>query len=388
MLIKSIFIPQKCCFVRGIAIKDRWIFPPKPVDPEVAAAEAKKKIQEEINRANQVSSNIRKQRLEKFRRLPTTEPSEEVMHREYEMPIQPKHPKSLTIALLGVPNSGKSTLVNRLVGSKVSAVSKKSATTVTNKLGIATIGNHQLCFYDTPGILARSKDSISSAWEVVEESDLAVMVMDCVKTVGENELAVLKKLKKMKELEEAPPLCLLLNKYDLWELMPVKDRFPILDRLLLKVPDANELFDSIHQVSALNGHGCKEFESYLISQSKSQPWVFPKDSVTDQSSLELCHELVREKLFRHLNHEIPYLVQIETTGWTELVDGTLRIDQKLYVTKKSHVKLLIGKGGKAIQSIKEEAAYDLQNAFHRPIVLSFEIKVSKYYQSLEEEEYM
>jgi GTP-binding protein Era len=281
-----------------------------------------------------------------------------------------------------VANAGKSTLVNRFVGSKISAVSKKASTTISSKLGVSTIDNTQLIFYDTPGILLNKKVSykVENAWDVLFDSDLAVLVFDCVKSIGPSEIAILKRLRELKEEgnEELPPLCLLLNKLDLWDCMPEKDRFPIMDRINMKIPDVQQLFETVHMASALTGAGIKDFQQYLLSKAKPEPWIYSKDATTDQSPIELCHELVREKIFKHTNMEIPYLVVIDTIGWTELLDGSLRIDQNIIVLKKSHLKILIGKGGKTIQSIKEEAAFDMQMALGRPVILTFEMKVSKY----------
>jgi len=377
-------------FTRQKSIKDMYVFPPKPVDPTVEDAEKKRKEIEELNRSKQVAGTLKKRRLEIFQRMPITEPGENILYNEFKIPDQPKKPHSLTISLMGVANAGKSTLVNRIVGTKISAVSKKASTTRSSKLGITTIGNIQLCFYDTPGLVSkRIKSKVESAWDVFFESDLAVLVLDCVKTIGEVESGIFEKLRKLKndpKSEDLPPLCLLLNKIDLWELIPEKDRWPVIERIKMKVPDVHELFGEIHQVSALNGTGIKDFEKYLLAKAKPQSWIYPKDTKTDQSPLELCHELVREKIFKYMNQEIPYSVVIDTIGWTELIDGTLRIDQILIVQKQTHMKLLIGKGGRSIQTIKEESKQDLQVAFNRPVILSFEIKVSKYYNIPEDEE--
>jgi GTP-binding protein Era len=370
-------------FIRHISIKDLYKFPPKPIDPAQEEEDAKRKELEAINRAKQVASSIQKKRLEKFRSLPVTEPDEGSNAYKYQPPIQPKgKAMSLSVSLMGVANSGKSTLVNRFVGTKISAVSKKASTTISSKLGVSTIDNTQLIFYDTPGILLNKKVSfkVENAWDVLFDSDIAVLVFDCVKTIGPSENAILKRLRELKKEgdEELPPLCLLLNKLDLWDCMPEKDRFPIMDRINMKIPDVNQLFETVHMVSALTGAGIKDFQQYLLSKAKPGPWIYSKEATTDQSPIELCHELVREKVFKHTNMEIPYLVVIDTIGWTELLDGSLRIDQNLIVLKKSHLKILIGKGGKTIQSIKEEAAFDIQMALGRPVILTFEMKVSKY----------
>jgi len=369
--------------VRLISIKDLYKFPPKPIDPAQEEEDAKRKELEAINRAKQVAASIQKKRLEKFRSLPVTEPDEESNAYKYQPPIQPKgKAMSLTVSLMGVANSGKSTLVNRFVGTKISAVSKKASTTISSKLGVSTIDNTQLIFYDTPGILLNKRVSfrVENAWDVLYDSDLAVLVLDCVKTIGPSENAILKRLRELKQegLEDLPPLCLLLNKVDLWDCMPEKDRFPIIDRINMKIPDVNHLFDAVHMVSALTGAGIKDFQEYLMSKAKPEPWIYSKDATTDQSPIELSHELVREKIFKHTNMEIPYSVVIDTIGWTELLDGSLRIDQNIIVPKKSHLKILVGRGGKTIQSIKEEAAFDIQMALGRPVILTFETKVSKY----------
>jgi len=376
--------PQKK-IVRFISIKDLYKFPPKPIDPGQEEEDAKRKELEAINRAKQVAASIQKKRLEKFRSLPVTEPVESSNAYKYQPPVQPKGKAlSLTVSLMGVPNSGKSTLVNRFVGTKISAVSKKASTTISSKLGVSTIDNTQLVFYDTPGILPKNNKKASwkveNAWDVLYDSDLAVLVLDCVKTIGPSENSVLKRLRELKQEghNELPPLCLLLNKLDLWDCMPEKDRFPILDRITKKIPDVYELFETVHMVSALTGTGIKDFQQYLMSKAQPGPWIYSKDITTDQSPIELCHELVREKVFKHTNMEIPYSIVIDTIGWTELLDGSLRIDQNIIVTKNSHLKILFGRGGKTIQSIKEEAAFDIQMALGRPVILTFETKVSKY----------
>eukprot|EP01125_Pyxidicula_operculata_P021737 TRINITY_DN859_c0_g1_i1.p1 TRINITY_DN859_c0_g1~~TRINITY_DN859_c0_g1_i1.p1 ORF type:complete len:283 (-),score=29.10 TRINITY_DN859_c0_g1_i1:59-907(-) len=274
-----------------------------------------------------------------------------------------------------------------MVGSKVSAVSTKSHTTRENTLGVLTINNTQLCFVDTPGIIDWNATNKScrelgvSAWNSVFENDMIMVITDSVKTISTDKdfQYIVGKLEQM-QLEhgdEMPPAVLVLNKIDLVEKIPEEQRKPIIGRFEKHYPNLSNTFERVFTVSALNGKKVLELQQFLMDQAKPSPWNFSAEVRTDQSDLQLCEEIIREKIFKRVNREVPYKVKLENNGWTILPNGTLRIDETILVPKLNHKRMVLGLKGSGIYGINEAATQELQSIFNRTIDLRLHVKVSK-----------
>jgi GTP-binding protein Era len=254
------------------------------------------------------------------------------------------------VALIGAPNSGKSTLTNALVGAKVSIVTHKAQTTRGPVRGIALIGKAQVIIVDTPGIFQpkRRLDRAMSqaAWERAEEADMVVVVIDAHRGLDDGLDPLLKHLRGMKR-----PAIAILNKIDLVSK-------PDLLRLTAEI-SALRKFERVFMVSALTGDGIADLRSYLASAVPPGPWLFPEDQLTDASLRRTAAEITREKLFLRLHEELPYQLTVETTDWKELKDGSVRIEQTIYVTRESQRKIVLGAKGQTIKEIGTAAREEI-----------------------------
>jgi GTP-binding protein Era len=250
------------------------------------------------------------------------------------------------VALIGAPNGGKSTLTNALVGAKVSIVTHKAQTTRGPVRGIALIGDAQVILVDTPGIFhpKRRLDRAMSqaAWERAEEADIVGLVLDAHRGLDPGLDPLLKHLPEVKQTAVA-----ILNKVDLVSK-------PDLLRLTSEISVLNS-FDRVFMVSALTGDGIADLRSYLASAVPPGPWLFPEDQLSDASLRRTAAEITREKLFLRLHEELPYQLTVETTDWKELRDGSVRIEQTIYVTRESQRKIVLGAKGQTIKEIAEIA---------------------------------
>jgi GTP-binding protein Era len=372
---------------------DRYTFPKtaRQIQRELEKQEKQQKVEE--NRRKQLIERAKKERKEMFIRNPgrIDEPTDDIKYFQYAMPDQPDNPRSIKVALVGEANAGKSTLVNRLIKTKVTAVTPKSQTTRRNILGVITVDNTQIVFVDTPGIVAKTfqksvrRELVLSAWESLFEVELILLVVDCVKTVNQDLSYIIKRLEKLKKDNgrEMPPILFIANKSDLVDKIPEKDKVPVLPRLRKHIPQIDHLFDQIFVISALTGKNTQNLLTYLISQAKPRDWTFASSVRTDQSPLELAEEIMREKLYRRLNQEVPYLISLENEGWTILKDGRLRIHEKIIVPKKSMIPLIIGEKGRIINGVVDEANRELGAIFQRPVMISFSLKYMKDYHHQE-----
>ena len=271
------------------------------------------------------------------------------------------------IAILGAPNAGKSTLVNQLVGTKVSIVSSKVQTTRTRVLGIAMAGDAQLIFIDTPGIFAPKRRleraMVSAAWTGAAEADLVALVIDASRPRDEEVADILEKLK-----QRGRDTILILNKIDL-----ITPR----DKLLALAGefDATGLFSKIFMVSAQKGDGVSDLITYFAGIVPSGPWMFPEDQVSDMPQRLLAAEITREKVFMHLHQELPYSIAVETESWQERDDGSVRIDQVVYVLRDGQKPIVLGKGGRQIRQIGAEARAELEQLLERTVHLFLHVKV-------------
>jgi GTP-binding protein Era len=270
------------------------------------------------------------------------------------------------VALIGAPNAGKSTLLNALVGSKVTIVSHKVQTTRALIRGIAIEGKSQLIFVDTPGIFSPKRRldraMVTTAWSGAHEADLVAVLIDARKGLDEEAEQLLARLGGVKG-----PKILILNKIDL---IPR-------DTLLLLTKIANEKakFDSTFMISALKGDGVADLKSWLAERMPLSPWLYPPDQMSDAPMRQLAAEITREKLFERLHQELPYHSTVETESWKELRNGEVRIEQTIYVERESQRKIVIGKGGQTLKSIGESSRREITDIVEHKVHLFLFVKV-------------
>ncbi|MEJ2374841.1 MAG: GTPase Era [Pseudolabrys sp.] len=270
------------------------------------------------------------------------------------------------VALIGAPNAGKSTLLNSLVGSKVTIVSRKVQTTRALIRGIALEGKAQLIFVDTPGIFAPKRRldraMVTSAWSGAHDADLVGVLIDARKGLDEEAEAILGRLAEVRQ-----PKVLILNKIDL-----------VAKELLLMLANtANEkvTFEATFMISALNGDGIADLKRWLAERVPPGPWLYPPDQMSDAPLRQLAAEITREKLFERLHQELPYHSTVETEVWKELRKGDIRIEQTIYVERESQRKIVLGKGGRTIKSIGEAARKEIAELVEGKVHLFLFVKV-------------
>jgi GTPase len=270
------------------------------------------------------------------------------------------------VALIGAPNAGKSTLLNALVGSKVSIVSRKVQTTRALVRGIAIEGASQIIFVDTPGIFAPKRRldraMVTAAWGGAGDADIVALLVDARKGLNEETQAILDRLAELKG-----PKLLILNKIDTVE--P-----PSLLGLAQSI-NAKVAFDQTFMVSALKKHGLQRLRESLADLMPEGPWLYPEDQVTDAPLRSFAAEVTREKMFERLHDELPYQTTVETDQWKELPDGSVRIEQTIFVTRDGHKKIVLGEGGRTIKSIGKAARIDIAEAADAKVHLFLFVKV-------------
>ena len=269
------------------------------------------------------------------------------------------------IAIIGVPNAGKSTLVNALVGAKVSIVSHKVQTTRMPLRGIAIEGASQLVFMDTPGIFAPrrrlDRAMVEAAWGGAGDADIVVLMIDAAKGIDEDVERILAKLQGRKA-----PLILALNKID-----RVKK-----ERLLDLARDCNARlpFTATFMISALSGDGLADLKSHLARTVAPGPWHYPADEISDAPLRVMAAEITREKIFERLHDELPYQATVETTSWLEK-GKAVRIEQTIYVERDSQKAIVLGHGGRTIKQLSMQARLELTGILERPVHLFLFVKV-------------
>ena len=270
------------------------------------------------------------------------------------------------VAIIGAPNAGKSTLVNRLVGTKVSIVSRKVQTTRSLVRGIAMVGPSQVIFVDTPGIFAPKRRldraMVETAWGGARDADIVALMIDASNGIVPEVRDLLGRLKDI-----AHPKILVLNKVDLVRR----------DTLLVLTDEANKAlpFERTFMISAATGDGTGDFLAFLAERVPPGPWLYPAEEVSDIPLRQLAAEITREKLFERLHQELPYEATVETEQWTEQKDGSVRIEQTIFVARDSQKKIVIGKGGQAIKAISMAARTEIAEIAERPVHLFLFVKV-------------
>lgn len=272
------------------------------------------------------------------------------------------------IALVGAPNAGKSTLLNALVGTKVSIVTHKAQTTRAQIRGVVTEGDAQIVFIDTPGIFVPKRRldraMVKSAWSGAGDADIVTLIVDANKGLSDEVNALVAGLVDNKHRK-----ILVLNKIDL--VRP--------ETLLMLTESLNKSlqFDQTFMISALKGDGVADYLAWCSDNIPLGPWHFPEDQLTDLTLALTAAEVTREKLFLRIHEEIPYNATVETESFKEQPDGSYRIEQIIYVTRDTHKKIVLGKGGQAIKAIGSDARAELMDIFETKVHLFLFVKVRK-----------
>ena len=270
------------------------------------------------------------------------------------------------VALIGAPNAGKSTLLNQLVGAKISIVSRKVQTTRMLVRGIALQGDAQIVFVDTPGIFAPrrrlDRAMVASAWGGAADADVVALLVDARKGLDDEVLEILRALETVKAKR-----VLILNKID------VVAR-PTLLELAAAVND-KLTFAETFMISATTGDGVATLKEHLAAMMPSGPWLYPEDQISEAPIRALAAEITREKIFERLHDELPYQSTVETQSWEERPDGSARVEQTIYVTREAHRKIVLGEGGRTIKAIGTAARKDIAEAAEQTIHLFLFVKV-------------
>jgi GTP-binding protein Era len=270
------------------------------------------------------------------------------------------------VALIGAPNSGKSTLTNALVGAKVSIVTHKAQTTRGPVRGIALIGDSQVILVDTPGIFQPKRRldraMFHAAFDRAGEADLVAVVIDAHRARDDALDPLFKHLPEVRR-----PTIAVLNKIDLVAK-------PELLQLTAEL-GARHAFDKVFMVSALTGDGIADLRSYIADAVPPGPWLFPEDQLTDASLRQTAAEITREKLFLRLHEELPYAMTVETTDWKELKDHSIRVEQTIYVERESQRKIVLGAKGQTIKEISMAARKEIGEMAGVPVHLFLFVKV-------------
>ena len=270
------------------------------------------------------------------------------------------------VALIGAPNAGKSTLVNQLVGSKVSIVTHKVQTTRAIVRGIATHENAQIVFVDTPGIFKPrrrlDRAMVTTAWGGARDADIILVLIDAERGLKGDAEAMLENLEGIRQ-----PKVLVLNKVD--RVRP--------EKLLALTAQANEKakFDQTFMISALTGSGCADLLEYLAKGLPEGPWYYPDDQISDLPMRQLAAEITREKLYLRLHQELPYSSHVETEKWEELKNGSVRIEQVIYIERDSQKRIVLGHKGETIRAIGEAARKEIGEILEQQVHLFLFVKV-------------
>jgi len=275
------------------------------------------------------------------------------------------------VALIGAPNAGKSTLINALVGEKVSIVTRKAQTTRSVVRGVLTRGVAQIIFVDTPGLFAPKRRldraMVASAWGAAADADALALLIDARKEAAEARVSeetgeILKTLG-----ESRKPKVLVLNKIDMMERGKLLELSARLNAALR--------FDETFMISAMTGDGLDRLVERLAAMAPEGPWLYPEDQIAEAPIRSLAAEITREKLIERLHDELPYQATVETDSWKDLPDGTARVEQTVFVTRESHRKIVIGEGGRTIKAIGTAARKDIAEAHGANVHLFLHVKV-------------
>lgn len=273
------------------------------------------------------------------------------------------------VALIGEPNAGKSTLTNRMVGAKVSIVTHKVQTTRARVRGIAIQGTAQIVFVDTPGLFRprRKLDRamVAAAWGGAADADIVVLLVEAHRGLTEGVRAIIDRLKD--QFESVRPVALAINKID-----RVKA-----ETLLKLSEEMNAAFPFVRtfMISAERGHGVQDLREWLAESLPEGPWLYPEDQIADLPLRLIAAEMTREKLTLRLHQELPYELTVETEGWQEREDGSVRIDQLIYVAREGHRGIVLGHKGETVKAVGQAARVEIAAFLERPVHLFLQVKV-------------
>jgi GTPase len=270
------------------------------------------------------------------------------------------------VALIGAPNVGKSTLLNHFVGRKLAIVTPKAQTTRARLLGVAIENATQIVFVDTPGIFTPrrrlDRAMVAAAWSGLEDADETVMLVDAARGVDEDTRCILDRL-----VARNRKSILALNKIDL---VPPERLLPLAAAL-----SREGCFGAIFMISALGGDGVDDLKRHLVVTLPQGPWLFPDDQLSDATERLIVAEMTREQVFLQLHDELPYASTVETEGWEDRADGSVRIDQVIYVQRPAQRAIVLGKGGQRIKAIGARARAEIERILERRVHLFLFVKV-------------
>jgi len=268
------------------------------------------------------------------------------------------------VALIGEPNAGKSTLLNRMVGAKVSIVTHKVQTTRARIRGVAMAGQSQIVFVDTPGLFAPKRRldraMVAAAWGGAADADLVVAQRGLTEGVE-------RILERLNEIGEGARVALAINKIDRVEA-------PVLLGLSQKLNAAYPFMETF-MISAEKGHGVESLRTWLAGEVPSGPWLYPEDQIADLPMRQIAAEMTREKLTLRLHQELPYQLTVETENWEERKDGSAKIDQLIYVVRDGHKGIILGSKGETIKSVSKAAREEMEAFLGRKVHLFLQVKV-------------
>lgn len=270
------------------------------------------------------------------------------------------------ISVVGAPNAGKSTLINALVGSKVTIVSPKVQTTRQRILGVALEGETQMILVDTPGIFFSpkrrlEKAMVHTAWNSLTDTEGIMVIVDVSRDTFEETEEIFKRLEYYKT-----NVVLVLNKIDL---VPKKILLALTKKL------SKPILDRVFMISALKGDGVQDIKTYWAQKLPESPWLFPEDQLSDLPKRLLAAEITREEIYKRLHEELPYSIWVETEAWENFKDGSLRILLSIYVQRESQKPIVLGKEGRQIKAIGAAARKQLMEIFEKPVHLFLQVKV-------------
>jgi len=272
------------------------------------------------------------------------------------------------VALIGEPNAGKSTLLNRMVGAKVAIVTHKVQTTRARLRGVAIEGEAQIVFVDTPGLFAPrrrlDRAMVAAAWGGAADADVVVLLIEAQRGLTEGVKAI---LETMRERIGGRPVALAINKID-----KVKA-----EALLGRAAEMNEAFGFVRtfMISAEKGHGVEDLRHWLAGEVPEGPWLYPEDQIADLPMRMLAAEITREKLTLRLHQELPYELTVETEAWEDRDDGSARIDQIVYVARDGHKGIVLGRKGETIKQVGQASRLELEEFLGRKVHLFLTVKV-------------
>lgn len=271
-------------------------------------------------------------------------------------------------ALIGEPNAGKSTLLNAMVGSKVSIVTHKVQTTRARIRGVAVAEEAQIVFVDTPGLFRPRRHldraMVAAAWSGAADADVVVLLIEAHRGLTEGVERILEGLDGRLG---GRPVALAINKID-----RVRS-----EALLVLAKEMNDRFDFAHtfMISAEKGHGVDDLKSFLAGRMPEGPWLYPEDQIADIPMRMIAAEITREKLTLRLHQELPYQLTVETEAWEDRPDNSTRIDQTVYVVRDGHKGIVLGKGGETVKAVGQAARAELQEMLERNVHLFLQVKV-------------